>query len=117
MNKGYDPSQPPRQKTFRAPPIWTNHAKRKIKSESAFLLMKLACSRGEPFIKKFLEHDIIIELVKMMQCTLTELQDSAYTALHNMLFSSGGGLVVNQTLQASGLERLVHSMESESPKN
>ncbi|XP_073015452.1 uncharacterized protein [Primulina eburnea] len=90
--------------------------KDQIKSESAFLLMKLACSGGEPFIKKFLEHDIISELVKMMQCTVTELQDSAYTTLHNMLFSSGGGLVVNQTLQTSVIERLVHSMESKSPK-
>ncbi|KAI3463387.1 hypothetical protein Pfo_020050 [Paulownia fortunei] len=89
---------------------------KEVKSESAFLLMKLACSGGEPCIKKFLEYDIIIELVRMMQCMVTELQDSAYTALHNMLFSNGGALVLNQILQAGLMERLIHSMESKSLK-
>ncbi|TXG69280.1 hypothetical protein EZV62_004215 [Acer yangbiense] len=46
---------------------------------------------GEPCIKKYLEYDIIPLLVKMMQCGVAELQDSAYTALHQMLFSNGGG--------------------------
>ncbi|XP_011081248.1 uncharacterized protein LOC105164324 [Sesamum indicum] len=85
---------------------------KEVKSESAFLLMKLACSGGEPCIKKFLEFDIVFELVKMMQCTVTELQDSAYTALHNMLFSNGGVLVLNELLQAGLVDRLIHSIES-----
>ncbi|KAL0463920.1 UNVERIFIED_CONTAM: hypothetical protein Slati_0279600 [Sesamum latifolium] len=89
---------------------------KEVKSESAFLLMKLACSRGEPCIKKFLEFDIVFELVKMMQCTVTELQDSAYTALHNMLFSNGGVLVLNELLQAGLVDRLIHSTESKSLK-
>ena len=45
-----------------------------MRSESAFLLMKLAYSGGEPCIKKFLEHDVIPELVKMMQYHIAELQ-------------------------------------------
>ncbi|KAL0425093.1 UNVERIFIED_CONTAM: hypothetical protein Sradi_1044100 [Sesamum radiatum] len=89
---------------------------KEVKSESAFLLMKLACSGGEPCIKKFLEFDIVFELVKMMQCTVTELQDSAYTALHNMLFSNGGVLVLNELLQVGLVDRLIHSMESKSLK-
>ncbi|GKV35823.1 hypothetical protein SLEP1_g44034 [Rubroshorea leprosula] len=67
-----------------------------MRSESAFLLMKLACSGGEPFIKKFPGYNIISELVKMMYCQVTELQDSAYTALHHMIFCNGGGLVLNK---------------------
>lgn len=93
-------------------------AQKEVKSETAFLLMKLACSGGEPCIKKLLEHDIITELVRMMQCTGAELQDSAYTALHNILFSNGGALVLNQIISNAGLlERLIHSMESKSRKN
>lgn len=92
------------------------HEQKEAKSESAFLLMKLACAGGEPCIRKFLEHDIVNELVTMMQCTETELQDSAYTTLHNMLFSNGGALVVNQILQSGLIERLIHSMDSKSFK-
>ncbi|CAK9150915.1 unnamed protein product, partial [Ilex paraguariensis] len=44
-----------------------------IKSELVFTLMKLACSGGEPFIKKFLDYNIIPELVKMMQCNTADL--------------------------------------------
>lgn len=91
-------------------------AQKEVKSESAILLMKLACSGGEPCIKKFLEYDIISELVRMMQCMVTELQDSAYTALHNILFSNGGALVLHQILQAGLMEKLIHSMESKSLK-
>ena len=57
-----------------------------MSSESAFLLMKLAYSGGEPCIKKFLEHDVIPELVKMIQYHIAELQDSAYTALASNAF-------------------------------
>lgn len=83
-----------------------------MKSESAFLLMKLACSGGEPCIKKILEYDIIPDLIKMMQCNVAELQDSAYTTIHQMLFGNGGFLVLNRILQMGLIERLVHSIES-----
>lgn len=87
-----------------------------LRSESAFILMKLASSGGEPCVKKFLEHDIITELIKMMQCKIPELQESAYTALHHMLFSNGGNLILTQILQTGLIERLVHSMENKSVK-
>ncbi|GMN50048.1 hypothetical protein TIFTF001_019205 [Ficus carica] len=73
-----------------------HHVENSMKSQSAFLLMKLACSGGEPCTKKFLEYDIIPELVKMMQNSSTELQDAAYTALHQMQFGSGGVLILNR---------------------
>lgn len=87
-----------------------------MKSESAFLLMKLAFSGGESCIKKYLEYDIISELVKMMQCTITELQDAAYTAVHQMLYGSGGVLVLNHIFQMGLIEKLVHSIDSKSMK-
>lgn len=90
--------------------------KNSIKSQSTFLLTKLACSGGEPCIKKFLEYDIIPELVKMMQCSVTDLQDAAYTALHQMLFGSGGSLILNRVLHMSLVERMAQSLESRSLK-
>ncbi|KAF3450851.1 hypothetical protein FNV43_RR06940 [Rhamnella rubrinervis] len=90
--------------------------KNSIKSQSAFLLTKLACSGGEPCIKMFLEYDIIPELVKMMQCSVTDLQDAAYTALHQMLFGSGGSLILNRVLRMSLVERMTQSLESKSVK-
>ncbi|XP_062089816.1 uncharacterized protein LOC133796354 [Humulus lupulus] len=86
------------------------------KSQSVFLLMKLACSGGEPFIKRFLEYDIIPELVKMMQNSNSELQDAAYTALHQMLFGSSGILVLNRFLQMGLLEKITQSVEIKSIK-
>ncbi|XP_041001219.1 uncharacterized protein LOC121246959 [Juglans microcarpa x Juglans regia] len=87
-----------------------------MKSESVFLLMKLALSGGESCIKKYLEYDIIPELVKMMQCTIPELQDAAYTALHQMLFGTGGALVLKHIFQLGLIEKLVHSIDSRSAK-
>ncbi|KAJ6963338.1 hypothetical protein NC652_001837 [Populus alba x Populus x berolinensis] len=87
-----------------------------IRSESAFLLMKLAFSGGEPCIKKFLDHDIVPELVKMMQCNVVELQDSAYTALHQMLFGNGGILVLNKIFETGFVDRMVQSLDSKSIK-
>lgn len=87
-----------------------------IRSESAFLLMKLACSGGEPFIRKFLEYSIIPELVKMMQCQIAELQDSAYTALHEMLVGNGGVLVLNKIFQIGLVDRIAQSLDSRSVK-
>lgn len=52
--------------------------------------MKLACTGGEPCIKKFLKYDVEPELVKMLQCSVTDLRDAAHSALHQMLFWSGG---------------------------
>uniref|UniRef100_A0A6N2K4E9 NB-ARC domain-containing protein n=1 Tax=Salix viminalis TaxID=40686 RepID=A0A6N2K4E9_SALVM len=87
-----------------------------IRSESAFLLMKLAFSGGEPCIKKFLDHDIVPELVKMMQCNVEELQDSAYTALHQMLFGNGGILVLDKIFKTGFVDRMVQSVDSKSVK-
>ncbi|KAL5575675.1 hypothetical protein UlMin_017374 [Ulmus minor] len=87
-----------------------------MKSQSAFLLMKLACSGGEPCIKKFLEFDIIPELVKMMQYSIAELQDAAYTALHQMFSGSGRVLILNRILQTGLLETMAQSLESKSMK-
>lgn len=87
-----------------------------MRSESAFLLMKLAWSGGEPFIRKFMEYDIIPELVKMMQCNVVELQESAYSALHQMLSGKGGALISNCIVQMGLIERLVHSLNSKSIK-
>ncbi|XWS16434.1 hypothetical protein CRYUN_Cryun34aG0087000 [Craigia yunnanensis] len=81
-----------------------------MRSESAFLLMKLAYSGGEPCIKKFLEYDVIPELVKMMQCHIAELQDSAYTALHQMLFGNGGVLVLNKIIQMGLTDKIAHAI-------
>ncbi|KAK4839367.1 hypothetical protein QYF36_021413 [Acer negundo] len=87
-----------------------------LRSGSSFLLTKLACAGGEPCIKKYLEYDIIPLLVKMMQCGVAELQDSAYTAIHQMLFSNGGLLVLNKIFQMGLIERMVQSLESKTKK-
>ncbi|XAR50569.1 hypothetical protein NMG60_11004924 [Bertholletia excelsa] len=83
-----------------------------MKSESAFLLMKHACAGGEPYIKQILEYDIVPDLVKMMQQNVPELQDSAYTVLHQMLFGKGSVLIRNRILEMGLVEKLIHSMES-----
>ncbi|KAL4626396.1 hypothetical protein ACB092_05G092800 [Castanea dentata] len=93
-----------------------NSQQSSMKSESAFLLMKLACAGGEPCIKKYLEYDIIPELVKMVQCTIVQHQDAAYTALHQMLFGSGGVLVLKNIFQMGLIEKMAHSIESKSMK-
>ncbi|KAJ0987919.1 hypothetical protein J5N97_006275 [Dioscorea zingiberensis] len=88
----------------------------RARSESAFLLMKLACAGGEPIIRKFLELDITHDLVKMMQCSSGELQDVAYTTLHQIVFGKGGTLVLNRLLQTKLIEKLIHSLDSKSHK-
>lgn len=93
-----------------------NSQQKSVKSECAFLLMKLAISGGEPCIRKYLQYDIIPELVKMMQNTISELQDAAYTALHQILFGSGGVLVLHHIFQTGLIEKLVHSIDSKSKK-
>ncbi|XVF24821.1 hypothetical protein REPUB_Repub13aG0160700 [Reevesia pubescens] len=97
--------------------LQSGHAEQNsVRSESAFLLMKLAYSGGEPCIKKFLEYDVIPELVKMMQCHIAELQDSAYTALHQMLFGNGGFLVLNKIFKMGLIDKIAHALESKSVK-
>lgn len=92
------------------------HQEHFLKTESNFVLMKLACSGGEPCIKKILEYGIIQELVKIMQCNIPELQDSAYTTLHQMLFIQGGILILNQMFQLGQIDRLVNLIDSKSAK-
>ncbi|XP_058112948.1 uncharacterized protein LOC131255990 [Magnolia sinica] len=95
---------------------YTHSEQNRMRSESAFVLMKLACSGGELCIRKFMEFDVIPELVKMMQCHAVELQDSAYTALHEMLSGNGGTLVSNRMLQMDLIERLAHFLDNKSIK-
>ncbi|KAL5976950.1 hypothetical protein ACLOJK_021287 [Asimina triloba] len=88
----------------------------RTRSESAFLLMKLACSGGGPCIRKFMEFDIIPELFKMMQCNAVELQDSAYTAIHQMLFGNVGAFVSDRMLQMGLIEKLAYCLNNRSFK-
>lgn len=82
-----------------------------VRSESAFLIMKLACTGGEPFVQKFLQLDMISALIKMMQCNIKELQDSAYSALHQIVFAKGGSKALTKFLQTGQIERLVSSLD------
>ena len=91
-----------------------NSEQNSLRSESAFLLMKLALSGGEPCITKFLDHEIIPELVKMMQCNVAELQDSGYTALHQMLYGNGGILVLHKIFKTGLVDRMVESLDRKS---
>lgn len=82
------------------------------RSESAFILMKLACSGGEPFIQRILKSDIILDLVKMMQYFKEDLQDSAYMALHQVIYGKGSGLFFNRLLHMGVMERLIQGLDS-----
>ncbi|KAI0487837.1 hypothetical protein KFK09_027660 [Dendrobium nobile] len=84
----------------------------RARSESAFILMKLTCSGGEPFIRRILKSDIILELVRMMQYFKEDLQDSAYMALHHIIFGKGSGLFFNRLLQMGVIERLIQGLDS-----
>lgn len=87
-----------------------------LRSESSFVLTKLARAGGEPCIRKHLEYDIIPALVKMMQCGVPEQQDSAYSALHQMLFGNGGSLVWNKILKIGLIDKIVQAVDSKSMK-
>ena len=52
----------------------------------------------------------------MMQCNVEELQDSAYTALHQMLFGNGGILVLDKIFKTGFVDRMVQSVDSKSVK-
>lgn len=82
-----------------------------VRSESAFLIMKLACTGGDPFVQKFIQLDMVSTLIKMMQCNIKELQDSAYTALHQIVFAKGGAKVLTKFLQTGQIEMLVRLLD------
>ncbi|KAG9459677.1 hypothetical protein H6P81_004185 [Aristolochia fimbriata] len=95
---------------------YTSQEQNQVRSQASFVLMKLACSGGEPCIRKFLDYDIVHELVMMMQCNIPELQESAYTTIHEMLFTQGGSLVSGRIFRDGLIERLVHSLDSKTVK-
>ncbi|KAL4195030.1 hypothetical protein AMTRI_Chr05g62470 [Amborella trichopoda] len=63
-----------------------------------------------------LDYDTIQALIKMMHCNMKDLQDSAYTSVHEMLFGEGGPLLLNRILRTGQIEKLVHSLDSKSIK-
>ncbi|CAL4970725.1 unnamed protein product [Urochloa decumbens] len=87
-----------------------------VRSQTAFLVMKLACTGGEPYVHRFLELNIVHGLIDMMQCNITELQDSAYYALHQIVFAKGGSLVLQRFLQLGTIEKLVNLLDRKSLK-
>ncbi|KAF8691454.1 hypothetical protein HU200_040595 [Digitaria exilis] len=87
------------------------------RSQAAFLVMKLACTGGEPYVRRFLELNIVHNLIDMMQCNIDELQDSAYYALHQIIvFAKGGSLVLQRFLQLGTIEKLVNLLDRKSLK-
>jgi len=78
--------------------------------------MKLACTGGEPYVHRFLELNIVHELIDMLQCNIDELQDSAYYALHQIVFAKGGSLVLQRFLQLRTIEKLVNLLDRKSLK-
>lgn len=87
-----------------------------VRSHTAFLVMKLACTGGEPYVHRFLEANIVHQLIDMMQCNINDLQDSAYYALHQIIFAKGGSLVLQRFLQAGTIEKLVNLLDRKSSK-
>ncbi|CAL4889315.1 unnamed protein product [Urochloa decumbens] len=87
-----------------------------VRSQTAFLVMKLACTGGEPYVHRFLELNIVHGLIDMMQCNIDELQDSAYYALHQIVFAKGGSLVLQRFLQLGTIEKLVNMLDRKSLK-
>lgn len=90
--------------------------KNQVRSQTAFLVMKLACTGGEPYVHRFLELNIVHELIDMLQCNIDELQDSAYYALHQIVFAKGGSLVLQRFLQLRTIEKLVNLLDRKSLK-
>lgn len=82
-----------------------------VRSQTAFLVMKLACTGAEPYIRRFLELNIVHELIAMMQCSTDDLQDSAYHALHQIVYAKGGSLVLQRFLQLGTIEKLVNLLD------
>ena len=85
--------------------------------ESAFLLMKLACCGGDVITQELLNQDVVLELVRIINhVRSTELQDSVYTALHQMVFSSGSNKILKQMLNPVILESLIQYLSAKSHK-
>ncbi|VAI56997.1 unnamed protein product [Triticum turgidum subsp. durum] len=82
-----------------------------VRSQTAFLVMKLACTGAEPYIRRFLELNIVHELIAMMQSSTNDLQDSAYHALHQIVYAKGGSLVLQRFLQLGTIEKLVNLLD------
>ncbi|XP_068652467.1 uncharacterized protein [Aristolochia californica] len=95
---------------------YASHEQNQVRLQAAFVLMKLVCSGGEPCIQKILEYDIVHALVMMMQCNKPELQESAYSTIHQMLFTQGGPLISARIFQTGLVERLGHSLDSKAVK-
>ncbi|CAM0946239.1 unnamed protein product [Alopecurus aequalis] len=87
-----------------------------VRSQIAFLVMKLACTGGEPYVCRFLELNIVHELIAMMQYSTNELQDSAYTTLHQIVYAKGGSLVLQRFLQLGTIEKLVNLLDRKCAK-
>ncbi|CAL5059630.1 unnamed protein product [Urochloa decumbens] len=87
-----------------------------VRSQTAFLVTKLACTGGEPYVHRFLELNIVHGLIDMMQCNIDELQDSAYNALQQIVSAKGGSLVLQRFLQQGTLEKLVNLLDRKSLK-
>ncbi|XP_051194361.1 uncharacterized protein [Lolium perenne] len=82
-----------------------------VRSQTAFLVMKLACTGGEPYVRRFLELDIVDELIVMMQSSTDDLQDSAYHALHQIVYAKGGSVVLQRFLKRGTIEKLVNLLD------
>ncbi|OQU84598.1 hypothetical protein SORBI_3004G085900 [Sorghum bicolor] len=54
--------------------------------------------------------------VENNQCNIDELQDSAYYALHQIVFAKGGSLVLQRFLQLGTIEKLVNLLDRKSLK-
>ncbi|KAG8070364.1 hypothetical protein GUJ93_ZPchr0006g43158 [Zizania palustris] len=87
-----------------------------VRSHTAFLVMKLTCTGGEPYVRRFLETNIVHELIDMIQSNINDLQDSAYYALHQIIFAKGGSLVLQRFLQVGTIEKLVNFLDRTSMK-
>ncbi|KAL5211889.1 hypothetical protein ABZP36_022736 [Zizania latifolia] len=87
-----------------------------VRSHTAFLVMKLTCTGGEPYVRRFLETNIVHELIDMIQSNINDLQDSAYYALHQIIFAKGGSLVLQRFLQVGTIEKLVNFLDRRSMK-
>jgi hypothetical protein len=87
-----------------------------VRTQTAFLVTKLACTGGEPYVHRFLELNIVHGLMDMMHCNIDELQDSAYYALQQIVFAKGGSLVLQRFLQLGTIEKLVSLLDRKSIK-
>ncbi|XP_024540053.1 uncharacterized protein LOC9634115 [Selaginella moellendorffii] len=77
------------------------HASNRIKSEACFALVKLSAG-GSRCIKVMIKAKVVDNLVVAMACSASSaLQEAAYSALHNLVFT-GRRLVTDQILRGGG---------------